>query len=66
MRKNKREPKITFVGEFDGKKAVRLLFELYCEQEGYEIKELVFASDLTDACNVVSERANENEENEVI
>lgn len=47
MSKKKPEPKITFVGQPDMKKAVRLLFELYCKQEGYEIEELVFASDKT-------------------
>ena len=41
----KKEPTITFVGQPDMKKAVRLLFELYCKQEGYEITELAFESD---------------------
>lgn len=43
--KSKKEPTFTFVGKPDAKKAIRLLIELYCEQEGYEITELVFASD---------------------
>lgn len=45
MSKTSKEPTFTFVGKPDAKKAIRLLIELYCEQEGYEITELVFASD---------------------
>ena len=44
MEKVSKEPTITFVGKFDSEKAIRLLLELYCEQEGYEITELVIAS----------------------
>lgn len=45
MSKTSKEPTFTFVGKPDAKKAIRLLIELYCEQEGYEITELVFAGD---------------------
>ncbi len=45
MSKSKKEPTVTFIGKPDGKKVTRLLIELYCKQEGYEILELTFASD---------------------
>lgn len=41
----KNEPKFTITGKPDDKKITRLLIELYCKQEGYEILELEFNSD---------------------
>lgn len=41
----KNEPKFTITGKPDDKKITRLLIELYCKQEGYEILELTFNSD---------------------
>ena len=51
MTRRNPEPNITFVGQLDMKKAMRLLIELYCKQEGYELDELVFKSDLVDKEN---------------
>ena len=45
------EPTFTMVGKPDGKKITRLLIELYCKQEGYEILELTFASDSKEDSN---------------
>lgn len=45
MSKLKNEPKFIITGKPDDKKITRLLIELYCKQEGYEILELTFESD---------------------
>lgn len=51
MSRSKKTPTFTMVGKPDGKKITRLLIELYCKQEGYEILELTFASDSKEDSN---------------